>query len=203
MPGPITHLKAAYIFGSKYNDINLPQLLLGAVCPDSVNVNGHADKVLRWPAHLRNRDLDAWLQNAKQFYYDNINKYENSYLKGYILHIVTDIVWDKYFEAVLCAVMHKKGISPQNFKETRWSELYGYEQQQVEQDWFKLYALPLLTISTPSDIGTLTAKNIQAFKEKILALDLEKGRTPQLLNNLFMDEFFEKVVEEAEKIIKI
>lgn len=202
MPGPITHLKAAHEFAqNRLLEAELPAFYLGAISPDSVNINGHADKSVRWPAHLRNSDLDLWLKNAKEFYDVNKNTIDNAYLKGYILHIVTDIVWDKYFEAVLCTVMYKKEIPPKEFKSTRWAELYGFEQTQIKTDWLN-NVLQMLSMAEPQKIGTLKIEEIEKFKQKVLSLDLEKGRPPQLLNDDFLASFFEKVVDEAKKIIE-
>ena len=95
MPSSNIHLKVAYELNKRLN-INSPDFIVGNIAPDAVNVNGFAPKEERWPAHLRNKDLDIWISNAKEFYFLNKDKYNYEFLLGYISHILTDILHDKY-----------------------------------------------------------------------------------------------------------
>lgn len=201
MPGPITHLKAAY----KYNEArggsyNKPLLYLGSICPDSVNINGHAPKSIRWPAHLRDTNLECWLNNAKTFYRDNYNVYDCSYLTGYILHIITDIVWDKSFDRPLFEVMYRSGIPADNLKNMRWQELYGYEQLQIRLPWFEKDIIPMLSTASISPIGSLKSGEIEIFRNMVLNLELERGDTPRFINDGIMNSFFDAVTQCANRI---
>ena len=201
MPGPITHLKAAY----KYNEArggsyNKPLLYLGSICPDSVNINGHAPKSIRWPAHLRDTNLECWLNNAKTFYRDNYNVYDYSYLTGYILHIITDIVWDKSFDRPLFEAMYRSGIPADNLKNMRWQELYGYEQLQIRLPWFEKDIIPMLSTASISPIGSLKSGEIEIFRNMVLNLELERGCTPRFINDDIMNSFFDAVTKCANRI---
>lgn len=203
MPGPITHLKAAYEFANRTgNKYALPELYLGSICPDSVNINGHAPKSLRWPAHLRDERLDVWLSNAKCFYKDNIGKYNSSYIKGYIIHIVTDIVWDREFDLPLCKRIYEQGVSPAEIKQTRWQELYGWEQQQINMPWFCDSVLKDLSNAKAMDIGSVKAYETEVHKTNVVELRLDKGRTPQLIDDAFMVSFFECCCRAFDDIFK-
>ena len=127
MPGPITHLYAAFYYNVRQTEKYPAEIYLGAVSPDSINVDGLAPKEKRWPAHLRDKDLKVWLNNAREFYLNNKGKTDEAFLKGYIIHLVTDIVWDSSFNAELYEKLTADGVLNENLKEERWNELYGYE----------------------------------------------------------------------------
>lgn len=201
MPGPITHLKAANIFLD--GSIKEPSAFyLGSISPDSVNINGHAEKAKRWPAHLREKDLDAWLDRVKSFWNENKNtKEDQSFLKGYLLHIITDIVWDMYFERELFTLFTAGNVAPEQRKAMRWCELYGYEKLQLELPWFKCEVLPLLAAAKPETVGTLDANEVVIWQQRIVSGDLEQGRFPLFLDDSFMNRFLDKVCSITKEIL--
>lgn len=95
MPNTNIHERVAYVISKKY-DLYSRDFFLGNMTPDSVNVDGFAEKEVRWSAHLRKKDLDEWKDNVIDFYKNNINDYNKDFLIGYITHIITDIMHDKY-----------------------------------------------------------------------------------------------------------
>ena len=97
MPTVLIHEEVAYNIAKKYKQLDNKDFYLGALAPDTVNLNGFASKEERWNSHLRNENLDTWLENVKKFYNENKDKYNKYFLLGYVLHIITDIVHDKYF----------------------------------------------------------------------------------------------------------
>ena len=198
MPGPITHLKAAYIYGEMFNIEDKAALYLGAIVPDSVNVYGHAPKEMRWPAHLRHGDLNVWLNNAKEFYIKYKDTLNNDYLLGYIIHIVTDIVWDKYFDDKLYSLI-PEDIN-EDKKTTRWNEIYGFEQKQLKLDWAGKM-LKILKQSKPISISTLTPELIDKMKQSVINNEISKGREPKVLDDNFMNPFFIEVVKVMQNII--
>lgn len=201
MPGPITHLKAANIFLD--GSIKEPSAFyLGSISPDSVNINGHAEKAKRWPAHLREKDLDAWLDRVKSFWNENKNtKEDQSFLKGYLLHIITDIVWDMYFERELFTLFTAGNVAPEQRKAMRWCELYGYEKLQLELPWFKCEVLPLLAAAKPETVGTLDANEVVIWQQRIISGELEQGRFPLFLDDSFMNRFLDKVCSITKEIL--
>ncbi len=202
MPGAVTHLNAAYCFKEKYEGtLDLPQFYLGAVCPDAVNVNGHAPKELRWPAHLRNADLKVWENNIIYFYNENYGKIDHSYLLGYVIHIITDIVWDKEYDSALFAVMYKNGVAPNMLKAERWCEIDGYEASQKDSLWLKS-VLDDLKVATPIDVGTLSKEDVALWQHGILNKELDESLKPKYINEDLMHLFFESVTKKMMEIVK-
>lgn len=200
MPGPITHLQAAYYYNVTHDRRFGSGIYLGSIIPDSVNVNGHAPKEKRWPAHLRDRDLDIWTANAKRFYNQNKGKVEEGCLRGYILHILTDIVWDRSFDRPLYECLLRDGVPERELKRERWNEIYGYEQTQLESPWFRNEVLLQLSAAEPLPIGTLDLREIKLWQAQIVSLNLPKGRTPKFVNEPLTDRFFKEVTASADRI---
>ncbi len=202
MPGAITHLKAAHIYIEKVGGIeSIPDFYLGSVCPDSVNLNGHAPKEIRWPAHLRDKDLQVWESNAKRFYNEYSDVYERSYLLGYILHIITDIVWDREYDRPLCAVMHKNGVATEDLKKMRWQEIDGYELRQEGKAWHSEMLCELKN-AQPKDMGTLNAEDIDCWRTKIFEKNYDRTIVSKYIDDAFMQSFFDSVIENMLKIVK-
>ena len=202
MPGPITHLQAAYYYNVSHKSVFGPQLYLGSISPDSVNINGHAPKEKRWPAHLRNGNLEVWTANAREFYNSNKGKCDEAYLRGYILHILPDIIWDKSFDRPLYSMLLRGGISEGNLKAERWEEIYGYEQTQLEKPWFTDKAVPLLSSAIPECIGTLNKSEIGIWQNRVISLELEKGKPPKFVDETMMTLLFKEVTAEADALFE-
>ena len=200
MPGPIIHLKTAYRFGLKHKVDCTEQLYLGRISPDSVNINGNAPKFIRWPAHLRAADLDEWISNAKVFYNENKGEVEESYLRGYIIHILTDIVWDRSFDRPLYMLLLRSGTDKEALKAERWNELYGFEREDAKRDWFQNDVKPTLSASVAHDIGTLKSCEVDILKDKIVSECLMTGKTPQFVDEKLIDELISEVILLAEEV---
>ena len=95
MPSSNIHLKVAYELNKRLN-INSIDFIVGNISPDAVNLNGFAPRELRWTAHLRDKDLNIWKNNAIEFYENNKKSINNNFLLGYVTHILTDIIHDEY-----------------------------------------------------------------------------------------------------------
>lgn len=203
MPGAITHLKTAhYILKNEIASVSQPkQFYLGSISPDSVNVNGHADKSIRWPAHLRDSDLDVWLNNVKQFYELQKSETKSDFLLGYIIHIITDIVWDKYFEKQLCGQFLTAGIPMEMWKSYRWAELYGYEKLSSRSDLFKNDVLLELKNAAIESVGTLKAEQVEDYRNCIADLNIPEGRLPRFIDDEFMNRFYKKTAEIVKTVI--
>lgn len=202
MPGPITHLQAAYYYNVSHGNNFGPGLYLGSISPDSVNINGHAPKEKRWPAHLRDRDLETWTVNAREFYNFNKGKCDEAYLRGYILHILTDIIWDKSFDHPLYSMLLRSGIPESELKAERWNETYGYEQLEITKQWFTADVLPALSSAIPECIGTLNKKEVCSWQAQVVSLELKKGKPPKFVDESIMTQLFKEVSAEADAIFE-
>lgn len=199
MPGPITHLQAAYYYNVRQEKKYPAEIYLGSISPDSVNVDGFAPKEKRWPAHLRDSNLKVWLNNAKEFYNLNTGKTDEAFLRGYILHLITDIVWDMYFNDEIYKKLLSVGVNKENLKDERWNELYGYEQLQVGTDWYD-EILECVKSAKTIEIGTLKVEEIEILRENVIFNRLQKGNNPKFIDEKHMLSFFAKVFEVAEQI---
>ncbi len=200
MPGPITHLKAVHYYDKAYKGAFGASLYLGAISPDSVNINGHAPKQKRWPAHLRHSDLKVWCENAKAFYNVNKGRVDEAFLRGYILHILTDILWDKEFDMPLFQLLKCSGVDDSKLKAERWNELYGYERQQINETWFREEALPMLTEAQPQIVGTLDLKEVAIWQQQVISLELPVGKPPKFVDDEFLKLFFKGIIDLADSI---
>ena len=95
MPSSNIHLKVAYELNKRLN-INSEHFIVGNIAPDAVNINGFASKEERWTSHLRDKDFDIWISKVEDFYNLNVGNYQYEFLLGYISHILTDVLHDKY-----------------------------------------------------------------------------------------------------------
>ena len=151
MPTVLIHEEVAYNIAKKYQEHDNKDFYLGALAPDSVNLNGFAPKEVRWTSHLRKENLDEWLEKVKEFYNENKNKYNKYFLLGYVLHIITDIVHDKYFYQNIRNIIKEDMIS--------WKDLCLKEYQKD--------IIPNKYI-TKSHIIELTKKTEEIFKTFII-----------------------------------
>ncbi len=175
---------------------------MGSIAPDCVNLNGQASKDLRWPAHLRCESLEEWTENARRFYNENKGSVDESYLKGYVLHILTDIAWDKYCNIPLYIMLSGDGVDTEKLKEARWNEIYGYEQTQLCESWLKNEVLPKLRLAVPQKIGTLSAVGVGLWQEQIVNLQLKSANLPKFVTDSFMNDFFSRILELCQDIFK-
>ena len=92
MPNITIHEYIGYHFKLK----NSYEYYLGILSPDATKLYGFGEKKDRWTAHVRRDDLDEWREALKKFYKKQKDKYNEDFLLGYIIHILTDIVYDDY-----------------------------------------------------------------------------------------------------------
>ena len=97
MPNIFIHEKVAYNIAKENKYLDTPNFYLGVLTPDAVNLNGFAPKEERWTSHLRDKNLSTWRQNIIDFYNKEKSNYASYFLDGYLIHILTDIIFDDYF----------------------------------------------------------------------------------------------------------
>ena len=68
MPTCLFHLNVSKKIAEKYPKYDTPNFYIGTIAPDAVNLNGFAEKNIRWAAHKRAKNLDEWKQNIIEFY---------------------------------------------------------------------------------------------------------------------------------------
>lgn len=169
MPACLNHLHTAKVFADGYPVSDLPQLYLGCLAPDVPNLDGFASKEERWHAHLRERDLNRWMERAGEFFRENCRTAEVSYLLGYVLHIVGDIVWDESFEQGLREAVGGAGLPKAEQFERRWNEHDLFEQRLLREDWWLREVRPALAAARALPINGLSAEQIGRMQARMVS----------------------------------
>lgn len=200
MPTVLIHEEVAYNIAKKYKQLDNKDFYLGALAPDTVNLNGFASKEERWNSHLRNENLDIWLENVKEFYNENKDKYNKYFLLGYVLHIITDIVHDKYFYQDIRTEMTKNNINEddQHPLLRKYMLEYGYldENNQIRE-----YINDLLKEHTGYNIKNISKEALIAWKNKCFSNYNEKVYPNNYITKNHIKELSKKTEEEFKTFI--
>ena len=200
MPTVLIHEEVAYNIAKKYKQLDNKDFYLGALAPDTVNLNGFASKEERWNSHLRNENLDTWVENVKRFYNENKDKYNKYFLLGYILHIITDIVHDKYFYQDIRTEMTKNNINEdeQHPLLRKYMLEYGYldENNQIRE-----YINDLLKEHTGYNIKNISKEDLIAWKNKCFSNYNEKVYPNNYITKNHIQELSKKTEEEFKTFI--
>jgi hypothetical protein len=150
MASGLMHLYAGKYFKDKYGGIaDLPQYYLGCVYPDSVNAFNFASWEVRYPAHLRSKDIEEWYENNNIFYRKNRGKISEDFLLGYIIHNITDAAYDKHYA---------------NINRDEWGR---FENEQSKEQWWLGEVLPALKAAVPISINNVNEKDVKEWIRKI------------------------------------
>ena len=95
MPNIMIHEAVGHYLSKKINK-NSYNFFLGILAPDSPNTYGFGKKEDRWLAHQRRKDYDEWRSALKEFYQKEKTNYDEDFLLGYYIHILTDIIYDDF-----------------------------------------------------------------------------------------------------------
>ena len=95
MPNIMIHEEVGHYLSKKINK-NSYNFFLGILAPDSPNTYGFGKKEDRWLAHQRRKDYDEWRSALKEFYQKEKTNYDEDFLLGYYIHILTDIIYDDF-----------------------------------------------------------------------------------------------------------
>lgn len=200
MPTVLIHEEVAYNIAKKYKQLDNKDFYLGALAPDTVNLNGFASKEERWNSHLRNENLDTWLENVKKFYNENKDKYNKYFLLGYVLHIITDIVHDKYFYQDIRTAMTNNNINEddQHPLLRKYMLEYGYldENNQIRE-----YINDLLKEHTGYNIKNISKEDLIAWKSKCFSNYNEKVHPNNYITKNHIKELSKKTEEEFKTFI--
>ncbi|MCD8329031.1 MAG: hypothetical protein LUC25_08100 [Ruminococcus sp.] len=140
MPSTMIHLVVANEISKIIDVSNSGQFYLGAIAPDTVNLNGKASKEVRYSAHLRSVNVDEWIENIASFTKENeqVKLTYPDFFKGFVVHLLTDIAWDKVAQPILFEAMRKCGVSEEKLNDEKWNELLSFDRRTVKKDiWIK------------------------------------------------------------------
>lgn len=194
MPTSQIHEIVGRKLAKKYKNLDNYNFYLGIIAPDSVNYFGFAPKEDRWNAHLRDKDLSIWKSNIINFYNENKSNYNESFLKGYITHIMTDIVYDESF--YLDVTLPMKSIG----KVDHDAHLYMLEEMKsFGNDKYFIYTKEILSNDNNSyDIRNINKELMSNWKNKVIE-EIPVDIKPQFINETIIDNLTTKVEEELIK----
>jgi len=196
MPNALVHLNVANKIAKKHINLDESQYYLGIIVPDTVNLYGFAEKSKRWAAHIRAKDLNVWESNIIEFYNQNKEKYDNNYLVGYVIHVLTDIVFDRIYEKELLDKIHRRGVFEDEF-EFYHQELRKYEASQIEEKWWK-EVVEKLNKAVGIEINSIDADEIEKWRDKKIKEYEEKEK---MQADMINEELIEKATEQVEEIL--
>jgi len=196
MPNALVHLNVANKIAKKHINLDESQYYLGIIVPDTVNLYGFAEKSKRWAAHIRAKDLNVWESNIIEFYNQNKEKYDNNYLVGYVIHVLTDIVFDRIYEKELLDEIHRRGVFEDEF-EFYHQELRKYEASQIEEKWWK-EVVEKLNKAVGIEINSIDADEIEKWRDKKVREYEEKEK---MQADMINEELIEKATEQVEEIL--
>ncbi len=193
MPNTVVHEEVGYYLSKKL-DTSSYEYYLGLMAPDAVNVEHFANKQERWTSHVRDKDLNIWKENLKKFYKEEKNKINNDFLLGYTIHILTDIVYDEYFEEKI----HKeilKNNQEKNYWYIKWSDMdkYSFKEQSTINTI-------LLKNNNYIEIKNITKEKLLKWKEKYLKNQSNLNKS-LYFNQKIIDNLNIRVEEELKEII--
>lgn len=142
---------------------------LGVIAPDSVNLDGFAEKEIRWSAHLRAKTPKEWYQNIGTFYQKQQDKSDHDLLLGYIIHNITDAAFDETLHNPIWTASSKADASPsKDVNDSGWEECYRYDFSQRNESWWTQEVMPALAQSKVEKINKLSASQIERWRDYLL-----------------------------------
>ena len=195
MPSVCVHLMTACILKDRLNIINESDFYLGSIAPDAVNLNGFAEERVRYAAHLRSRDYNVWKQNIEN-YYNSISDRRSDFLKGFFLHLYTDIAWDEIIQPGLFDHLVASGYSDSELNGQKWKELSRFDLQLRSDVRFKqiMKKLPQAQCRAVSSISKAQLDNFRTLTVNANESD-KQGEAPHYLG-------FKAVADTAELAYK-
>ena len=168
MPTSMFHLNVSNKIAKKYPKYDNSNFYIGTIAPDAVNVNGFAEKSIRWSAHKRAKDLDEWKANIINFYKNEVDKNDKSYLLGYVIHVLTDIIADElYYKEGLFEDIVKNRTSEDLAFGFFKDQIRAYERSQLNSDWWN-DVKSKLEKSQAFEINEISKEMIEDWKNKVL-----------------------------------
>ena len=195
MPSVCVHLMTACLLKDRLDIINESDFYLGSIAPDAVNLNGFAEERVRYAAHLRSRDYNVWKQNIEN-YYNSISDRRSDFLKGFFLHLYTDIAWDEIIQPGLFDHLVASGYSDSELNGQKWKELSRFDLQLRSDVRFKqiMKKLPKAQCRAVSSVSKAQLDNFRTLTVNANESD-KQGEAPHYLG-------FKAVADTAELAYK-
>lgn len=177
---------------------------LGCIAPDGVNVDGFAEKAVRWQAHLRDADLARWAEKIAAYYREQLGRYPESLLLGYLAHCLTDVVWDAFYhDAVWSAAAQVQGRSSMMGMEPGWEECFRYDYDQLRRPWWFSEVRPALQAARAQAIGGVSREQLERYRLFTVGgyADTIPGGSPRIVRPALVRELSGRVLEKYEELL--
>lgn len=195
MPSILFHELVGHKFTEKHKEYNTPNFFLGVMVPDAVNAYGFASKEKRWEAHFRDSSLEKWKLNAINFYEQNKNKYDEKYVKGYLVHVLTDIFCDKIYQEKLYPKLLENGYNYDTSYSFYEKELEKLENSNINSTWWK-EVKNNIQVSDKVEINNIDKKMIEDWiKYTINKYESRNYEKEGHLADNFVNEILDKIEE--------
>ena len=162
------HLYVAQALAEQLAVSDRSQYYLGSIAPDSVNVDGFAEKAVRWKAHLRHKDFVQWYQNVSAFYRANRDTFpDRNLLLGYAVHILTDLAWDGYYFNRIRPHMQSLEHPPIPDWDACIQDSFRYDSGQIHAEWWEKRVKRQLRQAVPQPIGSVSAEVLGRYRRYV------------------------------------
>lgn len=197
MPSILFHELVGYEFTKKHSKFKSGNFYLGVAVPDAVNAYGFASKEARWKTHLRDEDLEKWKNNIIEFYKSNENKFEQEYLMGYLIHVLTDIVCDEIYRDKLYPNLLKEGYNYDTAYKYYEDAIQKLENNNIDKKWWSEVKEKLQT-ATKIPINNINEKMIEDWNK--YTIDKYSSRKYEE-KGYITEEFVYETLERIENIL--
>lgn len=162
MPNIMIHEEVGHYLSKKINK-NSYNFFLGLLAPDSPNTYGFGKKEDRWLAHQRRKDYNEWRNSLKEFYEKEKNNYDEDFLLGYYIHILTDIVYDDFLYLKVREEILKDNHTLEESHDIMRNDMDKYYFKEIED----IKAI-LNKDNTTYEINGISKELMSEWKEKVL-----------------------------------
>ena len=182
MPNVMMHEEVGYFLSNKLNK-NSYNYYLGLLAPDSPNTYGFGKKEDRWLAHQRRREYNEWRNSLKEFYNQEKNNYNEDFLLGYYIHILTDIIYDDFLYLKVREEILKDGYSLEESHDIMRNDMDKYYFNEIEE------VKNILSKENETfEINGINKELMSKWKDKVLEEFTNKNEsiyiTKELINTL-------------------
>lgn len=196
MPNIMIHEEVGYFVSKKLN-ISSYNYFLGILAPDAVNLNGFADKEVRWTSHQRKKDLQEWKENLNNFYQREKDNYPKDFILGYYIHILTDIIYDEFLYDKV-----RKKILEDNYPKEVAHEIMGQDMNKYCFDEIKEIKEILKSNNKSYSILNINNELLINWKNKTLNLLATKNEV-RYINDELISILNKEVLNEINKLNNI
>lgn len=194
MPSILFHELIGYKIAQKYKKYDTNNFYLGLMVPDSVNAYGFASKEDRWRTHVRDENLDIWQKNIIKFYQENKKDFEETYLVGYVVHVLTDIICDKIYQNKLYPKLLKEGFDYHTAYSYYEKGIEKFENSNINAEWWKYVKNKFQNGDIQPICGMKKQMILDEVKYTINKYEKRNYEECGFIHDEFADEVVEKII---------